>query len=127
MNEVVKFIIVGGISALLNWSSRFIFSIWLTYELSIILSFFVGLISGFILMKIFVFHKSGKPFFQQAIYFLGVNMFALVLTLIISVFLARTLFPAIGFREGAEAVAHLIGISAPIVTSYFGHKYLTFK
>jgi putative flippase GtrA len=127
MNEVVKFVVVGGISALLNWSSRFLFSIWLSYELSIVLSFFIGLTSGFLLMKIFVFQKSEKPFFQQAAYFLGVNMLALALTWTISVYLAKTLFPAIGFRNGADGMAHLIGISAPIMTSYFGHKYLTFK
>lgn len=127
MNEIVKFIIVGGISALLNWLSRFLFSIWLSYELSIVLAFFIGLTSGFLLMKVFVFQQSEKPFFQQAVYYVGINMLALGLTWTISVYLAKTLFPAIGFREGADGTAHLIGISAPIMTSYFGHKYLTFK
>lgn len=127
MNEIVRFLIVGGVSALLNWSSRFIFSLWFSYEASVTLSFFVGLLSGFLLMRLFVFKKSDKGFTRQAAYFIAVNMFALALTWSISVYLARHLFPAIGFTNGAEGIAHLIGICAPILTSYFGHKYLTFK
>lgn len=127
MSEIFKFVVVGGVSALLNWTSRFVFSKWLSYELSIVLAFFIGLTSGFLLMKIFVFQKSEKPFFHQVFYFLGVNILALALTWTISVYLAKTFFPSIGFSNGADGLAHLIGISAPIMTSYFGHKYLTFK
>jgi VIT1/CCC1 family predicted Fe2+/Mn2+ transporter len=27
----------------------------------------------------------------------------------------------------AEALAHLVGVLVPVVTSYFGHKFLTFR
>lgn len=127
MNEITKFLFVGGISALLNWSSRFLFSIWFSYEVSVVLAFFVGLTTGFSLMRMLVFKNSTKPLVNQAGYFLAVNMFALVLTWTISVYLAKSFFPMIGLTKGAEGVAHLIGIVAPIITSYFGHKYLTFR
>ncbi|MVV48168.1 GtrA family protein [Pseudomonas sp. PB120] len=123
----MKFLLVGGISAFLNWSSRFIFSIWASYEIAVVLAFFVGLLAGFVLMRAFVFQTSQKSVFRQTAYYIVVNMFALAITWAVSVYLAKVIFPAIGFYNGAEGTAHLIGISAPMVTSYFGHKYLTFK
>ena len=127
MSEVLKFCLVGGISALLNWSSRFLFSICVSYEVAVTFAFFVGLVAGFLLMRTFVFQKSEKSIYHQTIYFLVVNMFALLITWTLSVYLAKVFFPSVGIERGAEGVAHLIGISAPIITSYFGHKYLTFK
>ncbi|TMU80265.1 GtrA family protein [Pseudomonas fluorescens] len=127
MNEISRFLFVGGVSALLNWSSRFLFSIWFSYEASVALAFFIGLTSGFCLMKMVVFQNSTKPTLNQAGYFLIVNIFALALTWTVSVYLAKVFFPLIGLDKGAESIAHLIGITAPIITSYFGHKYLTFR
>ena len=48
-------------------------------------------------------------------------------TLIVSVLLARWGLPAVGLVDNAEALAHLIGVLVPVVTSYFGHKFLTFR
>jgi putative flippase GtrA len=127
MNEITRFLFVGGMSALFNWSSRFLFSVWFSYEVSVTLAFFVGLTSGFCLMRMLVFKSSKKTVLHQASYFLVINLFALALTWSVSVYLAKSFFPMIGLTQGAEGIAHMIGIVAPIITSYFGHKYLTFR
>lgn len=127
MNEITRFLVVGGVSAALNWSSRFLFSLWFTFEVAVVLAFFVGLVSGFILMRLFVFTNGAKSMMQQAGYFVAVNGLALLQTWLISVLLSRYLFPYIGLTYGADGLAHLIGIMAPIVTSYMGHKHFTFK
>ena len=45
---------------------------------------------------------------------------------IVSVGLARFVFPAIGFTWHDETVAHVIGVLVPVVTSYLGHKHFSF-
>jgi putative flippase GtrA len=127
MNQFIAYLLAGGGAALLNWSSRFLFSIWFSYSIAIIMAFFVGLISGFVLMRWFVFDGSGKAaVFQLPVYAL-VNALALVQTLGVSLLLARWIIPHLGLPMQPEGPAHLIGILVPVFTSYFGHKYFTFK
>ncbi len=127
MKQFIRFLFVGGIAAGANFGSRFLFSLWVNYEIAIILAFFVGLLTGFLLMRKLVFNAKGKALMPQIINFVAINMLALLQTLLISVALVRWLFPEWGIVEQPEAIAHLIGVLAPVVTSYFGHKFLTFK
>jgi putative flippase GtrA len=127
MRRFLRFIVAGGIAASLNWGSRFIFSIWFEYELAIVLAFAIGMFSGFILFRFFVFDGHSRRIESQILYYVAVNMVALLQTLVISVGLARWVFPYLGFGSRLEGVAHLIGVLTPVVTSYFGHKLFTFK
>ena len=56
-----------------------------------------------------------------------VNAIAFVQVWLVSVGLARLLFPAIGFTWQAEIVAHAIGVASPAVTSYFLHQHFSFR
>jgi putative flippase GtrA len=125
--QFVYFLISGGVAAALNWGSRFLFSEFVRFEVAVVLAFLVGLLSGFILMRVFVFSGGGKPIAPQAGKYVAVNLFALLQTLVISLVLARWLLPSVGIVEHAEALAHLVGVLVPVVTSYFGHKFLTFR
>jgi putative flippase GtrA len=127
MGRFLEFIVVGGIAASLNWGSRFIFSIWFEYGVAIVLAYIVGMVSGFILMRSFVFDGHSRRIESQVLLYVVVNMVALPQTLIISIGLARWVFPYFGFGSRLEGTAHLIGIAVPVVTSYFGHKLFTFK
>jgi putative flippase GtrA len=51
---------------------------------------------------------------------------ALVQVWVVSVGLARLVFPAVGFTWHADDIAHLIGVTIPAVTSYFGHRHFSF-
>jgi putative flippase GtrA len=118
---------VGGIAAAANFGSRFLFSRWVNYESAIIFAFLVGLLTAFLLMRKLVFNAEGKKLMPQIIKFVAVNLFALLQTLLISVALVRWLFPQWGVNYHPEAWAHLIGVLTPVVSSYFCHKFLTFK
>jgi len=127
MKRFVAYLLAGGAAATLNWSSRFVFSIWFSYTLSIIFAFFVGLASGFILMRWLVFDGAGKPAVPQVRMYVLVNAFALLQTLVVSLVAAKWVIPALGYSENPEGPAHLMGVLVPVVTSFLGHKYLTFK
>lgn len=121
------FLICGGLAAGFNFASRFFFSVFFPFEIAVILAFLVGLFSGFILMRLFVFEGAGKPLSPQIGKYLAVNLLALAQTLLISIVCARWLLPAIGVDVHAEALGHLAGVLLPVVSSYFGHKLLTFR
>jgi putative flippase GtrA len=121
------FMITGGVAASLNWGSRFFFSLFTSFEAAVILAFITGLISGFVLMRFFVFEGIGKPVAPQIGKYLVINLLALLQTLLVSVVLARWILPLIGVEQHTEALAHFFGVLVPVVTSYFGHKYLTFR
>lgn len=125
--QFLCFILSGGVAAGLNWVSRFLFSQIAPFEVAVVLAFIVGLLSGFILMRFFVFDGGGKPITPQASKYIAINLFALLQTLSISLVCARWILPAIGVADNAEALGHLVGVLVPVVTSYFGHKLLTFR
>lgn len=127
MQQFLLFLLCGGLAAALNWGSRFIFSIWLPFELAVVAAFIVGLLSGFLLMRWFVFIGGGQSLVSQAGKYLLVNIFALFQTLLISTLFARLLLPEIGVVKNIEALAHLVGVLTPVLTSYIGHKRWSFR
>lgn len=127
VKQFAYFIFSGGVAAGLNWGSRFFFSEFFRFEVAVVLAFIVGLLSGFILMRLYVFSGSAKSIASQFGKYITVNLFALLQTLVISLVLARWVLPSFGVTRNAEAIAHLIGVLVPVVTSYFGHKLFTFR
>jgi len=127
--QFIYFLLTGGIAAGLNWGSRFLFSEIFSFETAVVLAFIVGLLSGFILMRVFVFDGTNKPVVPQIGKYLAVNLFALLQTLAISLLFVRWVLPAVGVLDAAkaEAIGHLVGVLVPVITSYFGHKLLTFR
>lgn len=125
--QFVRFLVAGGIAAGANYSSRFLFSRWFSYEQAIVLAYLVGMLVAFMLMRGHVFEAKNKALAPQIAKFVGVNILAVIQTLLISVVLARWVLPALGVVNHVEALAHLVGVLIPVVTSYIGHKFLTFR
>lgn len=125
--EFLLFLIAGGISAGVNYGSRFIFNVWVSYPTAIVLAYLVGMTVAFVLMRQYVFAGRGKALGPQAVTFTIVNLLAVLQTLVVSLLLARWALPEFGVVKHAEAIAHLVGVSVPIATSYFGHRMATFK
>ena len=122
-----RFIAAGAVAAAANVGSRFVFSRWLTFEGAVLCAFVVGLFVGFALMRTYVFAASSRSLPGQAAWFVGVNLLAVAQTFLISVALAQWALPALGIRSYAEAIGHVVGVTTPIVTSYFGHRLITFR
>lgn len=121
------FLLSGGVAALANFCSRILFSMFVTYSVAIVLAYLVGMVVAFLLMRSLVFADATNRTHIQIAWFVVVNLLAVAQTLIISLLLARWLLPAMGVQNGAETIAHAIGVLVPVVTSYFGHKFLSFR
>jgi putative flippase GtrA len=125
--QFVRFLAAGGVAAAANFGSRFLYSLALAYEYAIVAAYITGMTVAFVLMRGHVFNADrGKPG-KQIVWFVGVNLLAVAQTLVISLALARWALPLLGIERHAETIAHLFGVLVPVVTSYFGHKLLTFK
>ena len=125
--QFIKFLMAGGFAAVVNFGSRFYYSIYMSFGNAVVIAYVTGMITAFILNKLFVFKQSVHSTRKQFIYFTFVNILAVVQTYIISVGLALYLFPLVRFNLYPEAVAHACGVMVPVFTSFWGHKYLSFR
>ena len=124
--EFLRFLSTGGFAAVVNLLSRHELSKAVSFEVAVVLSYLLGMLTAYFLARQFVFQTSGRPVVSELKRFAIVNIFSLVLVWSISIGLARHLFPAIGFGWHAEDIAHFLGVAAPAVMSYFGHRAYTF-
>ncbi len=122
-----RFLAAGAVAAAANFGSRFLFSRWMSFEWAVLCAFVVGLSVGLTLMRTYVFAATGKPLPRQVAWFVSVNLLAVAQTFLISVALAKWALPALGIHTYAEAIGHLVGIMTPAITSYFGHRLITFR
>lgn len=97
------------------------------FSLAVVVAYVTGMVTAFVLAKIFVFKRSTQPFYQSAFYFALVNLLAIVQTWIISVGMAFYILPACGIALFTKEIAHATGILVPAFTSYVGHKYVSFR
>jgi len=125
-SEFSRFVLTGGFAAGVNFLSRIGLSELMSYRYAVFFAYIIGMITAFILSRIFVFQQSGQAASHEFLKFTIVNIIAVIQVWLISVGLAEYGFPAINFSFYPEEVAHLIGISVPVITSYYGHKYYTF-
>ena len=77
-------------------------------------------------MKSTVRSHSGRSVADELWRFTVVNLFAAAQVWVISVVLGEYAFPALAFRWHPLDVAHLIGVSVPVFTSYLGHRHFSF-
>lgn len=123
----IKFILVGGFAALVNFLSRIALNQFMTFRLAVVYAYLVGMLTAYALSRLFVFEKTGRHPASELFWFSVVNVFAIIQVWVISVGLAEYVFPRMHFQLYPEAIAHLIGLGVPVITSYFGHKYFSFK
>lgn len=125
--EPILFVLAGAIAAAANFASRLLFSIVAPFEVAVTLAFFVGLTTAFALFRRYVFVRApGVPLLPAAAKFTVINLFGLLLTLVVSVSVLRYVLPALHVSVGREEIAHLLGIGATTLSSYFAHKLWTF-
>ena len=125
--QFLMFLVTGGTAALVNFGSRIIYNVWLNFSIAIILAYITGMITAFILAKLFVFNDSQQALHRSVIFFVLVNLIAIIQTWIISMVLANYALPALGVTSFIREIAHAVGVVVPVFTSYIGHKRWSFR
>jgi putative flippase GtrA len=122
----VLFLFAGGAAALVNILSRIALNWFMPYEVAIVVAYLCGMTAAYLLNKHFVFEASGRGMTSEYLRFALVNLLAVAQVWVVSVGLARFVFPAAGFTWYADTVAHIIGVIVPVFTSYLGHRHFSF-
>jgi putative flippase GtrA len=125
--QFIRFLAAGGLAAAANIGSRIIFSQWVALPVAVVLAYLVGMSVGFALMRRYVFSTGREGIRRQATIFALVNVAAVIQTLVVTLLLARFLLPWAGVRNQVELIAHVVGVGVPLVTSFIGHKYWSFR
>jgi putative flippase GtrA len=125
--QFLIFLLTGGTAAAVNFVSRIVYSKWLDFSTSVILAYITGMITAFVLAKLFVFKESQQSVQRAAIFFILVNVVAALQTWLISMGLAYYLLPSLGFTVFVKEIAHAAGVVVPVFTSYLGHKHWSFR
>lgn len=97
------------------------------YSAAIILAYVTGMITAYVLARLFVFHSPQIRTVNSAFWFTLVNLVAVLQTWLVSIVLAYHLLPSVGVDHFTEEIAHFFGILVPVFTSFVGHKYLSFR
>ena len=125
--QFLSFLIVGGIAAIVNFISRILYNQYTSFSTAVIFAYITGMVTAFILVRIFVFKKTNQSIKRSVILFTLVNVFAAAQTWLISMGLNLYTLPSLGVQRYAPEIASAIGIAFPVLTSYVGHKYWSFK
>lgn len=125
--QFLTFLVTGGTAAAVNFASRLVYSRWLDYSSAVIVAYITGMVTAFVLARLFVFKESGQSVHKSAVFFVLVNLVAVLQTWAISMGLTYWLLPAMGVTRWAPEIAHAVGIVVPVFTSYLGHKRWSFR
>ena len=121
------FIITGGTSAIINIFSRIILSNFFSFEIAILISYGIGMLIAFILAKRFVFLNSNKSIKKSFPAFALVNLISVLQTFFVSIFIKSCLLILFNNLSIIELISHTCGLGILVFTSFYGHKYITFK
>ena len=117
----------GGVAAAVNWLSRIFYSQWMDYSWAIVFAYGTGMLVAYLLFRIFVFSAAANSHSSALLPFVLVNILGFSLTSVLSMALGLYIFPALQIHFYPLEVAHGIGVLAPAITSYLGHKHFTFR
>jgi putative flippase GtrA len=125
--QFLTFLLTGGSAAAVNFGSRVIYNQWMSFSAAVIMAYITGMITAFVLSKFFVFTDSQQSVHKSAMFFLLVNLVAILQTFLISIGLAYYILPEIGITQLVPEIAHAFGVVFPVFTSYLGHKRWSFR
>lgn len=124
--EFLRFLVAGGVAAVVNMAARWVLDLWLGYSASIVLAYALGMITAFLLNRRFVFQPSGRSVGWELFWFTVVNLLGVAQVWAISIGLGDYALPALGVERWAHDIAHPIGVVSPVFTSFLGHKFVSF-
>lgn len=122
----IRFMITGGVAAAVNLVSRYLLNHFMSFAAAVAVAYLFGMMTAYALGRLFVFDRSGRSVADELWRFTVVNIFAAAQVWIMSVGLGEYVFRSLAFQWHPLEIAHLIGVSVPMFTSYLGHRHFSF-
>ena len=76
--QFLMFLMTGGTAAVVNFVTRLIYNQWVSFSSAVVLSYITGMITAFVLAKLFVFTTSTQTLSRSAAFFVLVNSLAII-------------------------------------------------
>lgn len=121
--QFVAFLLTGGAAALVNFFTRIVYNNFMGFSAAVVLAYVTGMITAYILARLFVFKGSTQTLQRSIILFALVNLLAICQTWAVSLLMVYEVLPALGVTHCSLEIAHAVGIVIPVFTSFLGHKY----
>jgi len=125
--QFMLFLLTGGVAAAVNFFSRMLYQLVMSFASAVVVAYLTGMVTAFILAKKFVFQHAASDTRTSFFYFALVNLLAVLQTWGISLLMAYHVLPWCGIDAFRYEIAHAIGLVIPVLTSFIGHKYLSFR
>lgn len=125
--QFVVFLVTGGIAAGVNFGSRILLNQWMSFSSAVVIAYLCGMVTAFVLARLFVFRDSTQSVRRSAGFFVLVNIVAIAQTWGISLWLLHVVLPWAGVTRWAPEIAHGVGVVVPVFSSYLGHKRWSFR
>lgn len=125
--QFVVFLLTGGTAALVNFVTRILYNQWMGFSAAVVVAYVTGMITAYVLARLFVFRGSTQTLQRSMVFFTLVNVLAIVQTWAVSLLMAYTILPTLGVSQFRLEIAHAVGIVIPVFTSFLGHKYWSFR
>jgi energy-coupling factor transport system substrate-specific component len=126
-DERVRFLVAGGLAALVNWLVRFPLDLVMPFAAAVVLAMVIGMVCGFLLYRAWVFPGSVRPLIVQVRDFVLVNLVGQAVMVLVAIVLRWILLAATLREVVAAAVAHATGIAIGAAANFLGHRHITFR
>ena len=123
--EQIYFIICGALAASTNFFSRIIFSYFFNLRLSIFFAFILGMLTAYFLFKKFVFLNKKKSKKSKPLFFILVNLIALLHIYFLTILLNYLTQSYMGYSN--VTIAHGFSLVTSVFLSFYLHKNYTYK
>lgn len=121
------FLLAGGTSAVANIMLRVVLTPLAGFPLSVAIAYAIGMVIAYVLSSRYVFVHATASRRRSMAGFGLVNVVSGTQTLLVSMGL-RTLLLAVAMPIAtAELAAHGLALTSTVVTSYLGHKHISFR
>jgi len=128
--QFLTFLLIGGTAALINFFSRFYFSLFLPFVASVACAFTAGTIVSFILNKTITFKSYDEHTMIQLLKFILIAIVGILLGSIIAgaiIKLFRTFNSFFLCEKYLESSAHIAAIGVCTIYNFFAMKYFSFR
>jgi putative flippase GtrA len=122
-----RFLLAGGFAAIINWTSRFTFSLVMSYAAAIVAAYALGMAVAYVLNKRYVFPYSRRPVAAEISFFVLFNLAAFPVVWAIAYVLGERLLPGLLPRQLALALGHGFAVAVPGLINFVLHKFITFR
>jgi putative flippase GtrA len=125
--QFLRFVMVGGIAAVLHWLSRIALNMFMSYAWAVALAYPVGIAVAFVLNRQYVFPHSERPPEAELFYFFLINIAAFPVVWAAAYVLGEWVLSRWLPSHTAFALAHGFAILLPVFVNFVLHKYVTFR